>query len=403
MPDEADSSVVRSQDASGRLRLPALDGLRGVAALIVVVHHSLLTVPVLASPYYTEQSPPTHHWVAWLLVNTPLHLVWAGTEAVFVFFVLSGLVLALPVGRALRSYGWLAYYPRRLVRLYLPVAAAVVFGSVLPLLVAREGSATMGAWLMHRPAHATTDGVLLDLTLVSGTSRLISPLWSLQWEVWFSLLLPAFVAFAVLGRRWLWPKAALLLLLTGVGAETGRPSLTYLPMFGAGVLLATRLDDVRAWGARLSSRTWWLLVAGAVLLELSYWLLLPWGVGHSTLMVMRPVALVGATVLVAAAAAWRSAGRLLTWKPVHWVGTISFSLYLVHEPIVIAIAYLVGQGHTAFVLPLALPASLLVARLFHRLVEQPSHRLARMFRGREAGRATGPATAEPGLAAADRR
>ena len=34
------------------MRLKALDGLRGIAALVVLVHHSLLVVPSLAAPYF---------------------------------------------------------------------------------------------------------------------------------------------------------------------------------------------------------------------------------------------------------------------------------------------------------------------------------------------------------------
>ncbi|MGN6610892.1 MAG: acyltransferase family protein [Angustibacter sp.] len=370
------------QAGGSRRRLPALDGLRGVAAFVVLVHHALLTVPVLAAPYYSGRPPAGEQRLAWMLVSTPVHLVWAGTEAVFVFFVLSGLVLTLPVGRAVGSYGWRAYYPRRLVRLYVPVVAAVVLGSLLPLVVTRDGGAAMGAWLAHRPPQPTAEGVLADVTLVGGVSRLISPLWSLQWEVWFSLLLPAFVVAAVKGRRWVWSQAALLVVLTGLGEATARPWLTYLPMFGAGVLLATHLEDVRAWGARLGSRTWAAAVAGAVLLLSSYWLVLPQDVDPAVLTMSRPAALVGAVVVVVAAASWDVAQRVLTWKPVHWLGTISFSLYLVHEPIVIATAYVVGPGRSEWVLPLALPVALLVATGFYRLVEQPSHRLARRLSAR---------------------
>ena len=76
----------------------ALDGLRGVAALVVLAGHLLVsTVTPLANGILsvgtTDVSAP-----AWALLYTPLHVFWAGTEAVTVFFVLSGYVLSLPVG-----------------------------------------------------------------------------------------------------------------------------------------------------------------------------------------------------------------------------------------------------------------------------------------------------------------
>jgi peptidoglycan/LPS O-acetylase OafA/YrhL len=65
------------------IRLRSLDGLRGLAALIVVIHHSLLVVPGLAAPYFGQS---TQSSIQELLAYSPLHLLWAGTEAVFLFF-----------------------------------------------------------------------------------------------------------------------------------------------------------------------------------------------------------------------------------------------------------------------------------------------------------------------------
>lgn len=79
-------------------RVRALDGIRGLAAVVVVVHHTFLVSPLLANPYQNpyDVRPGT---IAWWATYTPLHLFWDGTEAVFVFFVLSGFVLSLPLAR----------------------------------------------------------------------------------------------------------------------------------------------------------------------------------------------------------------------------------------------------------------------------------------------------------------
>ena len=109
-------------------RVTSLDGLRGLAAVVVLVHHALLTAPVLASAYYGGSVSDASDPVSWALTYTPLHLIWAGTEAVYLFFVLSGVVLTFPVLRS-RSFSWLAYYPSRLLRLYGPIVFAVLLGS----------------------------------------------------------------------------------------------------------------------------------------------------------------------------------------------------------------------------------------------------------------------------------
>ena len=117
-------------------RLPSLDGLRGLAAAVVVLHHSLLLIPSFADPYFSRSMAMDMGDALWYLTYTPLHLVWAGSEAVLVFFVLSGLVVALPAMYK-PHFNWRAYYPSRLLRLYLPMWAAIVFTLITIVIVPR--------------------------------------------------------------------------------------------------------------------------------------------------------------------------------------------------------------------------------------------------------------------------
>ena len=74
-----------------------------------------------------------------------------------------------------------------------------------------------------------------------------------------------------------------------------------------------------------------------------------------------------------------SALRRLCLSPqARWLGATSFSLYLVHGPVVLAVAKLMGAHAGLPVLFLvAVPLSLGLARAFHRCVEVPSVRLSR--------------------------
>ena len=74
-------------------RIHSLDSLRGIAALIVLFHHCLLMTPLFYAAHYNE--PYDNGWVS-LFTNTILHTFWAGSEAVLLFFILSGFVLAIP-------------------------------------------------------------------------------------------------------------------------------------------------------------------------------------------------------------------------------------------------------------------------------------------------------------------
>lgn len=138
-------------------RLRSLDGLRGIAALVVLVHHSLLVVPTMAVGYFGARPPGGT--LSWWMTYTPLHLLWEGTEAVYVFFVLSGVVLALPFLRD-RHQRWSGYYPRRLLRLYLPVIAAVILGTAIAVISQRRPHDAASLWLQHRPAGPTPIGVV---------------------------------------------------------------------------------------------------------------------------------------------------------------------------------------------------------------------------------------------------
>jgi peptidoglycan/LPS O-acetylase OafA/YrhL len=358
--------------ASSRIR--SLDGLRGVAAAVVVVHHSLLAVPALSTAYYPSEgddfSPP-----AWLATFTPLHLLWAGGEAVFVFFVLSGLVLTLPFLKS--TVSWRRYYPSRMIRLYLPVVGAVIFGYLLVFLVPRSEPEGLGPWLAARPNPAGI-GVLQDLSLIFGITRVISPFWSLRWEVIFSLALPAFVWFGIHFRRFWYAKVAAILATVFVGSVVVDGFLTYLPMFAVGTLIAVHLETLKQAATRIPRWGWYALVALTVIALTSQWLVGAFYSSAQEASELTVVVLVGAAGAVFISAFWRPAVSFLQLTPVHWLGTVSFSLYLVHEPIVIATAFLLGPGWGWLTLPIAAPVSVLAAWLFFRFVERPSHRLAKL-------------------------
>jgi len=60
------------------------------------------------------------------------------------------------------------------------------------------------------------------------------------------------------------------------------------------------------------------------------------------------------------------------------IGKRSFTLYLVHEPIVVAAAFALGGRPSVIVLAaVSLPVIAIVTEVFYRYVERPTHRLAR--------------------------
>ena len=364
----------RSYDSAPRVpRVPSLDGLRGVAALVVVAFH----VPVL-SPVFDSPASGVHpEDPSWWLTHTPAYLLWAGPEAVFLFFVLSGFVLALPATVA--PVRWRAYVPQRLVRLLLPVWASLVLAGLLSWLVPRRPQPALSDWYA---SHVPSDGIagaLSDGLLLFGTGWLNSPLWSLQWELVFSLLLPAYLLVArSLRRLWLLELLALPFVVA-LAAVAGPRSLFYLAMFGFGVVLAFERDRLLPVARLLADRRAGtaLAVVCALLLSVEAALL--------TVGVDRPAVraaaagmqLTGACLALVLALHWEPARRRLSAPWAQWVGARSFSLYLVHEPIAVSSGALFPELPVLVHLLGVLPLSLLVADRFSHAVERPAQRLSR--------------------------
>jgi peptidoglycan/LPS O-acetylase OafA/YrhL len=289
---------------------------------------------------------------------------------VYVFFVLSGFVLVLPTMSS--RFTWLSYYPRRILRLYLPVAAAVIFALLTGLAVKRRVIAGASWWLNAHHGSATLSAAKHDVLLLHGVSFLNSPLWSLNWEVRFSLLLPLYIVAAVVARRILWFGVIALLGLIAFAADGGRQQEMYLPMFALGVLMAKNWERLPELGRR---RLWGLAVLTPVLLTARWWSQPSLG-KHA--MALVSVEALGAAATVYLFARWSAARALGESGSFQWLGKRSFSLYLVHEPIVVSVALLLGGRVAApVILAIALPVSLAAAALFFRVVELPSHRLAR--------------------------
>lgn len=383
--------------SQGNGRLESLDGLRGLAALVVVLHHCMLTWTVLEG----QLANPDPASRTWWLTYTPLHLAWAGTEAVIVFFVLSGLVLALPYLRKTPgSFRWRAYFGQRLVRLYVPVVAVLVLSAALVLAFPRMPGPDTSGWFDVHAVVPTVEVLASDALLLGGVSTVNASLWSLEWEVLFSLLLPLFVWVARrLGARtaWLVPP---LLALVAVGMATGSQSLTWLPVFGIGVAMAACLQQLRNLGERISGLrcsglAWAALTVAAVLLLLSQWWLRAFRlVAPVPVSAAGVLAVTGAALVCFLAMTCPAVRGLCSLRPARWLGTVSFSLYLVHEPILVSVSSLVGGSMRGVMVTTvaAVVLGLLAAAVFHRLVELPSQQLARAVGRRLQGAPARPAS-----------
>lgn len=353
-------------------RIHSLDGLRGVASVVVLVLHVAMMLELWGP-------------------DAPYSLI-PGTPAVIVFFVLSGVVLSIgPLSRlrAGRPYDWIAYYPRRVVRLCVPLFAAVALGVVAGYVAWRIGSTGRSATAIDFAggAQRVTHDVLMQFDVVFNVSddartllgtplsRVNSPVWSMCWELWFSLTLPLAIACLARVRRERLTAAAL---FAGIFVShwCGYFPLRLCLTFWLGVLLARHLEELSR--ARLAPA----VEVGCLALALCVVELAQANAAG----LLGPVdALLGAalaTLMNAACAALVVLAvtdglvrRALSVRPVRFLGTVSFSLYLTHAVVVGGLEALLPR--LGVVSPLVqsvvvLAASFVFAVAFWRVVERPS-------------------------------
>ena len=287
-----------------------------------------------------------------------------GQQSVWAFFVLSGLVLTLQMSSP--SLDYRTYLPRRLLRLYLPTIAAVVFAYATIAFIPRH-LPTGNAWIDSHPSSVSLNGVLSDLSLINGTSGNLMPIWSLKWEVLFSLVLPALFFFLAKSPIWtiaIWPIVGSM----GIGEVA-----FYGAMFISGTFLGLY------WGAiakYLESRRFeanWILVFSFLLTCCSNliqaFFTFPFSGNLGILLGQLGIPLFVATL------PFSSFRVVFESRFMQWLGQISFSLYLVHEPVLIAAVRL--SHNNMFASFIGAVAALGAASLFHRFIEVRAHSLSR--------------------------
>jgi peptidoglycan/LPS O-acetylase OafA/YrhL len=351
--------------------------------MVVVFHH----IYQVARPFL---EPTTNAWAPgsfwWIISATPIKLLSAGSESVLVFFVLSGVVVPLPL-LAGGARAWFGFLCGRLLRLYVPVWAAILWSGLLVALVPRPSSAvTAGSWVERTNATTAKPGLLFsEAGLMRNSFSTDSVLWSLRWEIIFSVALPLFLLLAILLRRFWIPAIVACAGLTLAGKAIDVDALLYLPVFFAGTLISVNLESIRAWAggpsraADLLRRRWvgYATLSLSALLIVASWMfrpLVPAGtLGSDALGSLTPLGAVG---VVLCAILLRPVRGALSARAPQWLGRISFSLYLTHLPILVALVYLFGDRNWGLVALIGIPLSLGFAYLFFRFVEAPSHRLA---------------------------
>jgi len=367
-------------------RLRELDSLRGLAAFSVVIHHFLLVLPAVGLNTYGQD----RFWKVNLIKYTPLHLLWAGHEAVVFFFILSGFVLSLPfLGGKGGKYSH--FLIKRVCRIYLPYFCAITIAIVLDLLLSRHGITGLSGWFNSVWTAKVSKTLILNHYIFFGSfdNNQVDPvIWSLIQEMRISLFFPLLV---YLAKRvdWKIMLGVSLLIYNYVGYDLNAIVISqnplndmalggrYLLMFVIGILLAKHRVTLIGYFKKTPSFFRYTLLVIALLLYVNIWLPvgteLPYRDRLDDLLVS-----VGVCIIMISALASVRLSRILQYRPITYLGDISYSLYLFHTVVLIAcINILYGRLPLAAILCIAFITTLVVSILGYRFIEQPSMALGK--------------------------
>lgn len=403
-----------------------LEGLRGLAALSVMVYHYVLAfAPFLVGYVVTSRHTDFDH----LIATTPLRLPISANFAVCIFFVLSGFVLSISFFKYRTIDVLKSSAARRYFRLMMPAFGSVILAYVLlrsGLIHAHAtatitGSSNWLATLWAAPAGIGTaiyQGIYGQFFTNFTSYNLV--LWTMHYELFGSFLIFLFLAFfGKLRNRWFF--------YTVFGLAFMK---TYYLGFIAGMAICDIWINHSKVEQAISEKLMWALLPVGLLLgpiQLSIYqgfysqYKLPM-FSHTEFVVF--VHTIGAIITVLAALKLRPLARLLETRLLRYLGKVSFSLYLTHVVVLGSFASIMfnrlyphlGYSRSiAITFPVAVVATFVIAHLYTRFVDMPSIVLSKRigalligdntpltvwhrFRRRAAAQANKPAVGDPVLA-----
>lgn len=337
--------------------LRPMEGLRGFAVFLVfLVHFATLVEP------WIRKHPALYAFAG------GVHEM--GNTGVDLFFVLSGYLI---YGSLIaRPQPFLAFMARRVRRIYPAFTAVFVAYIGLSMVFPTESKI---------PAQ-TTDALwylVQNFLLLPGMldiAPMITVAWSLSYEMFFYLAVPAMIALFGLRRRSSGQRMALLVLLSAliVAGFVRWGGHIQLVMFLSGALLYEVMQRHR----QVAPASWHgaLALAAGLLVTLA---VLP---GHGGRAVESMVLFVAFFVLCLTC--FRNPGgwlaRAFSWTPLRWLGNMSYSYYLLHG-LALKAGFLVlsllvptsANGHLVFWLGLAplFVLTLLASAVLFVVIERP--------------------------------
>ncbi len=375
----SDTTLVRPATAGGNLRgtIRELDGLRGIAIFLVIIHH-----------FWPSEGP-------WVRYEALPHLGWIGVD---LFFVVSGLLITgILLDTASASGFFRSFYARRALRIF-PLYYAFLLAAFVAIPMLQGGAWAASEFVQQSGSpwwYLLYQGNLREAIIGHEPAYVLAPLWSLAIEEQFYLVFP-FLVFRLRRDRL---RKALFLAIGGALLFRIVTALVW-PVNERIQYLATpsRVDEL-ALGAlmALGMREGWVRIghrtAGRAALGLIALAIVTFALGglDRTQAFGRTVGYSLVGLMFAAVVYWAVTGReqadtaFLRWAPLRGLGKICYGVYILQRPVQVAVGKVAERFALPFdptsivAVPVLITITILVASVSWFAFERPILRLKHRF------------------------
>ncbi|HDR7784620.1 MULTISPECIES: acyltransferase family protein [Bacillus] len=349
-------------------RIKELDSIRGLAALTVVFGHFCLMLPSLPNS----------------IKFSPLRFLWAGGEAVIVFYVLSGFVLSMALYHSKTNY-W-GYLIKRFVRIYIPYYFWIIITFVLFILFSSYEVVGLRDWFYDRWQGSITKlDILNHFVLLNNffTENYNPVIWSLAQEMRISIVFPLlFLLFYKLN----WKKTILFALsfsfisvflnMLHIGKAEGfyngyADTLHFTSMFMVGMLLFKYKEKLIYSYRNMKKFKKGFLIALGIILYLYSILIYGFSRNDTTFLLKDWGVVMGVSIFIIMAMSNLKVKAFLNKNVFVYLGEISYSIYLCHFPIMMVLFKLLyTKIPIFFLLTLCIAMTLLFSIISYHLIEK---------------------------------
>jgi peptidoglycan/LPS O-acetylase OafA/YrhL len=371
-------------------RYEELDSIRGIAAFMVLLSHIFFIFPNIGSTLNAKFG----------LFST---FFWNGHISVIMFFVLSGFVLSLPFYNSNKHY-YTDYIIKRICRIYIPYIVILFIAIIFKIMFhSKIGNVpNLVNWGTWDNGNVNIDDILKHIFFLGefNSDSFIMVIWSLVHEMRISFIFPLIILILTRLNIKLSIFIPVVLSTSSVFLIIHFPTkfnipistnyfitLHYTSMFIIGSLVAKyrlKLLNIK------NSVKILIFFAGIVffyfpgipfkILSLvignvqytSYQIYIDWMIA------------IGSSCLIITSLNSKIASNFLLFRPINFLGKISYSLYLVHPLVLLVSVYtLYGYFSVPLILIISLILSIVFSWLSYKFIELPSISLGKHLIGRK--------------------